>query len=112
MTVIDVRPASCEWLTYEGTPATLRVHLELDDGSPADVDGWAWQAWVGTRPPTALECYGETDGVSLYLRGADSVGLPGRSWRFDVVGRDPAAGEGYTVLEGQLTVRSRVTVPA
>lgn len=112
MTVVDVRPASCEWLTYEGTPATLRVYLSLSDGSPADVADWSWQAWVGTSPPTPLECFAEVDGVTLYLRGGDSLGLPGRTWRFDVYGRDPAAGEGFAVLEGVVTVRSRVTVPA
>jgi hypothetical protein len=112
MSVLNVRPAACEWLTYEGTPASLRVRLRLPEGSPVDVTDWSWQAWVGTGPPTVIECFGEEDGVTLYLRGSESLGLPGREWRFDVYGRDPAAGEGYTVLEGKLVVRSRVTVPA
>jgi hypothetical protein len=111
MTVIDVRPASCEWRTYEGTPASLRVHLTYD-GQPADVADWSWQAWVGTGPPTALECLPEDDGVTVYLRGYDSIGLPGQWWRFDVYGRHPGAGEGYAVLKGRLAVESRVTVPA
>jgi hypothetical protein len=112
MTVCDVRPPSCDWRTYEGTPASLRVHLVLEDGTPADVADWAWRSWVGTGPPTSIECFPEDDGVTLYLRGEDSIGLPGRVWRFDVHGRSPGAGEGYTVLQGELTVQSRVTVPA
>jgi hypothetical protein len=111
MTVIDVRPARYDWRTYEGTPASLRVHL-THEGQPADVPDWSWQAWVGTGPPTVLECYPEDDGVTVYLRGSESVGLPGRVWRFDVYGRHPGAGEGYAVLQGELTVQSRVTVPA
>jgi hypothetical protein len=110
MSTVDVRPPSCDWLTYEGTPASLRVHLS-HDGQPADVADWSWQAWVSSRPPTILECFPEDDGVTVYLRGTDSVGLPGREWRFDVYGRHPGAGEGYAVLQGSLTVRSRVTVP-
>lgn len=107
--VIDVRPLEVVWLMYEGDPQDLRIHLTLDDGSPADVIGWVWAANIGTTPPQPFECYPEDDGVTLYLRGADMTGL-GRSWLpFDVTGRDPDAGEGRTVLRGQVRVTARVT---
>jgi hypothetical protein len=108
---VDLRPEAMAWLIYEGDPSGLAIHLELADGSPADVTGWEWRAWVGTSPPTPMECYGETDGVTVYLPGRDSRGLSGRVWRFDVTGREPSAGEGVTVLRGELTATRRVTDP-
>jgi hypothetical protein len=108
---VDVRPESAALLIYEGDPAGFAIHLELADGSPADVAGWEWRAWISTSPPTPFECYGEADGVTIYLPGRDSRGLSGRTWRFDVAGREPSAGEGITVLSGTVTATRRVTDP-
>lgn len=109
MTNIDVRPVEVTWRIYQGDPQDLRVHLVLPDGTPADVAGWAWSAWIATQPRTAFECYGEDDGVTLFLRGPDTYGLIGRQWPFDVACRDPAAGEGRTVIRGTIMATPRVT---
>lgn len=108
--VIDVRPLEVTLLLYEGDPFSLVLHLVLEDGSPADVDGWAWAANIGSRPPVPFECYGEPNGVMLYLRGADMAGLAALGLLpFDVTGRNPDAGEGQSVLRGQVRVTARVT---
>jgi hypothetical protein len=109
MAQIDVRPVEVTWRIYQGDPQDLRVHLLLPDGSPAEVGGWAWSAWIGTTPRTAFECYPEDDGVTLYLRGEETYGLIGRQWPFDVTCRDPAAGEGRTVVRGTIMATPRVT---
>lgn len=106
---IDQRPEEATWRVYAGDPVNLRVHVVKADGSPAPVEGWVWAAWAGTSPPTPFECYAEDDGVTLYLRGSDSDLLVGAWWPFDVTGRDPAAGEGTTVLRGQVCASPRVT---
>jgi hypothetical protein len=111
MTTVDERPESVTWEIYEGDPQSLRVRLVLDDGSPADVAGWAWRAWAATTPPTPFECNGEDDGVTLSIRGADTYPLVGRRWRFDVTCRNPVAGEGVTVLQGHVLATRRVTQP-
>lgn len=108
-TLIDVRPPEVTWYMYEGDPQDLRIHLRMPDGSPADVRGWAWSANIGTKPPLPFECHPEDDGVTLYLRGSDMTQLGHRWAPFDVTGRDPAAGEGRTVLRGAVNVTARVT---
>jgi hypothetical protein len=107
----DVRPQYVRWRIYAGDPAELRLHLTMPDGSPADVDGWAWAGAVGTSPPTAFECYPEPDGLVAYLRGEDTTDLVDQYWPFDITGRDPAAGEGRTVLRGHVNATPRVTRP-
>lgn len=110
-TVIDERPLSIEWYMYQGDPQDLRLHLTIEDGSPADVAGWSWTARIGTMPPTNFECLPEDDGVTLYLRGDETWNLVGRWWPFDVAVRNPEAGEGVTVLCGQVLAKARVTDP-
>lgn len=110
MTVVDLRPQEVTWYMYQGDPQNLRVHLVDEDGSPLDVVGWAWAGNIGSRPPLPFECLPEDDGVTLYLRGADMTQLPVSVWHeFDVTGRDPEAGEGYTVIRGQVQVTARIT---
>jgi hypothetical protein len=110
--VVDLRPLSITWHMYQGDPQELRVHLvHQDDGTPADVAGWSWSARIATIPPTPFECFGEDDGVTLYLRGAGTYNLGGRWWPFDVACRNPDAGEGVTVLRGQVLATARVTEP-
>lgn len=110
---LDVRPPLYDWLVYQGDPLDLRIRLTVEGELPADVIGWAWSARINTSPPTDFECYPEDDGVTLYLRSEDSMNLiPGKwGYSFDVVGRDPLAGEGVTVLRGKITATRRVTRP-
>lgn len=109
MQVIDSRPVNVTWLIMQGDPHDWRLHLVLLDGSPADVAGWSWAAWIGTNPPSPFECFPEDDGVTLYLRGANTYGLIGRYWPFDVACRNPLAGEGRIVLRGVIMATSRIT---
>lgn len=108
---VDLRPEEVDLLIYEGDPSGFAFTLELADGSPADVEGWEWRAWIGTTPPTPFDCYGDPHGVTIYLRGQASRGLWGRAWRYDVTGREPAAGEGVTIARGTLTATRRITDP-
>jgi hypothetical protein len=109
MSYVDVRPLLVTLRLYEGNPTSVRVFVDMPDGSPADVADWVWAAWISTTPPTPFECFSHDDGVTIYLRGEDSMGLPGQWWRFDVSGRDPGAGESQAVVRGELAVTPRVT---
>lgn len=106
---IDSRPSLVEITCYGGDPFDFQVHLTVD-GQPADVYGWSWAAQIDLDPGLlAWECTGEPDGVSLYLRGSETLRLPTRYCAFDVIGRNPAAGEGRAVLRGFILATSRVT---
>lgn len=108
---VSQAPPQRRFVAYAGDPFDFEVHLSVE-GEPADVEGWSWAANIDTgTTPLSFECTGTPSGVVLYLRGADTARLPLRSCRFDVVGRNPEAGEGRTVLRGVLLTMSRVTPP-
>jgi hypothetical protein len=109
--VVDQVPPTWRFRAYQGDPFDIQIALTLD-GAPADVTDWTWAAQISTGPDLIdFECSGEPDGVHLYLRGPDTLRLPQRYCPFDVVGRNPAAGEGRTVLRGLILAAVRVTPP-
>ena len=111
---IDLRPVSVVCRGYQGDPFDWSVALQADDGSPADVESWSWQAWIDTGDGVVIPwiCTPEPDGVGLYLRGQDTLRLPvTKHCAFDVTGRDPEAGEGRTIVSGHIIVAPRVTPP-
>lgn len=111
-TTVDLTPAQASLLAYQGDPFDFRIVLTVD-GRPADVSRWTWLAWIQVDPATVVPFLWdpEPDGVRLYLRGEDTFRLPDSWSRFDVTGRDPDAGEGRTVLRGDIIAYQRVTPP-
>jgi hypothetical protein len=108
---VDQIPPSWRFKAYQGDPFDFQLMLRLD-GQPADVDGWNWAAQVNTGDDIIdWECTPLPNGVALYLRSIDTARLPFRYVRFDVVGRNPLAGEGRTVLRGDIIAAARVTPP-
>lgn len=108
---IDTSPPSYRFLAYQGDPIDVELQLSVD-GQPADVDGWVWAAQIDTGGVMiSWDCTGLPNGVGLYLRGIDTLRLPQRDSRFDVVGRHPDAGEGRTVLRGSIMAAKRITPP-
>ena len=108
---ISQTPPRQRFMAYQGDPFDFEIRLSVDS-QPADVDGWSWAADIETgTTPLSFECTGQPSGVALFLRGSDTARLPLRSCRFDVVGRNPEAGEGRTVLRGVILTMSRVTPP-
>ena len=109
---VDLTPPLWSFRAYQGDPFDFAIALDVD-GEPADVDGWQWAAIIRLRggDVVAWECTGTPNGVELYLRGGDTMRLTSAASRFDVAGRDPLAGEGRTVLRGQIAATARVTPP-
>jgi hypothetical protein len=109
---VDQVPLQVVCNGYQGDPFSWALDLTVD-GHPADMDGWTWQAWIEVAAGLIVPwiCTPEAHGVALYLRGADTLRLPAGYCPFDVTGRDPAAGEGWTVARGQIFCLERVTPP-
>jgi hypothetical protein len=110
--VVDHTPHYGECKGYQGDPFDWALAVTGPDGAPADLDGWTWQAWIDTgNAVIPWICTATPDGVELYLRGQDTMRLPDRYCPFDVTGRDPAAGEGYTIAAGYIRCGQRITPP-
>lgn len=111
--VVDARPIRARLLAVSGDPFTFRLVLRDADGDPVDVSLWDWAGAVTTGQITIdFEWRADDTGVWLGLRGDETVRLPvGRDWPFDVSCRQPAAGEGVTVLSGEMSTSRRVTAP-
>lgn len=113
--VVDLLPQRARLLAYAGDPFSFRIEVVDEDGDPSvDVSGWEWRATVTTgNQRLDFECEGDETGVDVWMRGEDTARLPtsGREFPFDVTGRQPAAGEGTTVLRGEMTATRRVTIP-
>jgi hypothetical protein len=110
---IDQLPASVICRGYQGDPFDWGLDLILEDGTPGDLDGWTWQGWIEAGDGVVIPwiCTPDPHGVSLYLRGQDTLRLPSSYCPFDVTGRDPEAGEGHTVVRGSILCQERVTPP-
>jgi hypothetical protein len=110
-TTVDRIPPSYRFRAYQGDPFDFEIALNVE-GQPADVDGWTWASLIDIGDDVVQwECTPKPNGVALYLRSADTARLPSRYCRFDVVGRNPLAGEGRTVLRGEIFAAVRVTPP-
>lgn len=111
--VVDARPARATLYVTGGDPFTFRLVLRGEDGELADVSGWEWAGSVTTGRLTLPFEFGPDDtGVWIGLRGDVTAQLPaGRAFPFDIACRQPTAGEGVTVLAGELTASPRVTPP-
>jgi hypothetical protein len=110
---IDSRPQAVQIACYGGDPFDLTIRLRLG-GSPADVAGWEWAARAEYGGAVIdLSTVGLPDGVQVTMPGADtaSIAAVGRFWRFEVTGRDPAAGEARTLVEGWVMATARLAVP-
>jgi hypothetical protein len=112
--VVDAWPMEATLRAVAGDPFAFRLELLDEDGAPVDVSGWAWAATVlgGGGLRLDFEWAADDTGVRLWLRGDDTARLPaGPALAYDVGCRQPAGGEGVTVLAGQMIVKPRVTDP-
>jgi hypothetical protein len=109
---VDLVPVAWTFRAYQGDPFDVRIVLTIA-GQPVDTTSWTWAADIdsGAGALVSFECFAQPDGVQLYLRGPETARLPSRKCRFDVVGRNPDAGEGRTVLRGSIIASARVTPP-
>jgi hypothetical protein len=111
--LVDAWPLEATLRAVAGDPFAFRLVLRDSDGQPVDVMAWDWAATV-TAGSLRLDFGWAADegGVRLWLRGDETARLPlGRPLAYDVACRQPAAGEGVTVLAGQMLLRARVTDP-
>jgi hypothetical protein len=111
--VVDAWPEQATLRAVAGDPFSFRVQLRGADGELVDVSMWQWAATVTTgRLRLDFEWAADDTGVRFWMRG-DSTGrlAAGSPWPFDVTCRQPSAGEGVTVLAGQMFIKSRVTSP-
>jgi len=113
MATIDARPAQATLHAVAGDPFAFRVQIIGPDGDPVDVMGWDWAATVHTgQVRLDFSWAADSTGVRFWLLGDDTARLPpGKPWPYDVTGRQPLAGEGTTVLAGNMTAKARVTNP-
>lgn len=111
--VVDAWPVAATLRAVEGDPFSFRVQIRDPEGELVDVSLWEWAATVTTGfLRLDFERAADDTGVRFWLRGDDTARLPiGKPWPFDVTGRQPSAGEGVTVVAGQMFVKSRVTAP-
>jgi hypothetical protein len=112
--MVDAWPMEVTLRAVAGDPFGFRLVLLDEDGQAVDVSGWLWAATVVASTSLRLdfEWSADQDGVRLWLRGDDTARLPaGPSLAFDAACRQPASGEGVTVLGGQMIVKARVTDP-
>jgi len=111
--VVDAWPKSATLRAVAGDPFSFRVELLGDDGQAVDVSTWAWASTATTGTLRLdFEWTADESGVRLWLRGDETARLtPGRPVSYDVACRQPTAGEGVTVLAGQMEVKARVTDP-
>jgi hypothetical protein len=114
VTVVDAWPPEATLRVVKGDPFAFRVVLRDEAGEPVDVSVWEWRATVVTGFGLRLdfETAADETGVRLWLRGDDTARISTltRS-RFDVAARQPSAGEGVTVLAGDVLAKARVTDP-
>lgn len=112
MSNVDQTPPRVSLRAYSGDPFDLRIVLTVDGVAPPDLRGWVWSALIrADGQEIYFETTAETDGVTLYLRGEDTLKLSTRYASFDVTGRDPEAGEGRTILRGGILAMPRITPP-
>jgi hypothetical protein len=109
--VVDLRPTRAQLLGVAGDPFAFRLTLRDPDGDPIDVALWDWRATVTTGPVRLdFEWAADDSGVSLWMRGDDTARIPtGREFPYDVACRQPTAGEGMTVLSGEVFMLRRTT---
>ena len=109
--IVDLRPTRARLLGVAGDPFQFRLILRDSDGDPVDVSAWTWRATVSTgRVRLDFEWAADDAGVSLWMRGDDTARIPeGREFPYDVACRQPTAGEGQTVLSGQMVMDRRTT---
>jgi hypothetical protein len=111
--VVDGWPQQATLRAVAGDPFSFRLRLLGPDGDPIDTSAWEWAASVATgRVRLDFETEADAAEVRLWLRGDVTAQLPpGKPWPFDVACRQPGAGEGVTVLAGDIVTKSRVTAP-
>lgn len=111
--VIDAWPLEVTLRLVRGDPFAFRLRLLDADGDPVDVSAYEWRATVTTGSLSLdFEYAADADSVRLWLRGDDTARLSiARPWPYDVTCRQPTAGEGVTVMRGEVLVASRVTEP-
>jgi hypothetical protein len=111
---VDAWPQDATLRAVAGDPFAFRLVLLGDDGQPVDVSLWTWAATVVGFNRLRLDFGWQADdtGVRLWLRGDETARLPvSTPLDFDVACRQPAGGEGVTVLAGQMILKPRVTDP-
>jgi hypothetical protein len=110
---VNLQPVRARLLAVVGDPFEFRVILRDPDGDPIDVTLWDFRATVSTgRVRIDFEWAADDTGVSFWMRGDDTARLPqDREFPFDVAARQPTAGEGSTVLSGEMVAARRVTDP-
>lgn len=111
--VVDAWPLEATLRAVQGDPFSFRLQVRDDAGELVDVSLWSWAATVTTgRLRLDFASAADDTGVRLWLRGDDTARLTTtKPSPFDVTCRQPSAGEGVTVLAGQMWVKSRVTAP-
>jgi hypothetical protein len=113
--IVDAWPQRATLRVVAGDPFSFRLQLRGPDGDLIDVSGWEWAGSVyAGRVRLDFETATEETGpaVLVWMRGDVTAQIPvGKAWPFDVACRQPAAGEGVTVLAGDLFAKSRVTDP-
>jgi hypothetical protein len=110
---VDAWPMQATLRAVAGDPFSFRVQLRDEQGDLIDVSLWEWGATVTTGPLRLdFETAADDTGVRLWLRGDDTARLPlVKACPYDVACRQPSAGEGVTVLAGDLFVKPRVSAP-
>jgi hypothetical protein len=116
VSVVDAWPAEATLRAVAGDPFAFRLVLRDPEGGAVDVSLWEWRATVTTgRIRLDFEALADEGGVRLIMRGDDTARLyaerAGKPCPFDVACRQPSAGEGSTVLAGDMLVMRRVTDP-
>jgi len=112
--MVDAWPIEVTLRAVAGDPFAFRLTLLDEDGSAVDVTLWTWAATVLGQGALRLDFEWAADdtGVRFWLRGDDTARLPaGPALAFDAACRQPAGGEGVTVLAGQMILKPRVTDP-
>jgi hypothetical protein len=107
-------PAEAVLRIVKGDPVSFRVAILDAAGDPLDVSAWRFAGTLldGARLRLDFEWAADDTGVNVWLRGDSTARLTTlRPGRFDLSCMQPAAGEGVTILAGQVMVKPRVTDP-
>jgi hypothetical protein len=110
---VDAWPAEAVLRIVKGDPFAFRVAILDAGGEPLDVSAWRFAGTViSDRLRLDFETAADDTGVEVWLRGEATARLTSlRPGRFDLAAMQPTAGEGVTILAGQVLVKPRVTDP-
>lgn len=111
--VIDLEPARVRVLFRCGDPLAFRVLVLDDEGDLVDVSLWSFRGTVDTgRERLDFTLMPDEGGVTVWMSGDDTIRIPdGKPYPFDVSGMQAAAGEGVTLVGGDMQGSRRVSTP-